>query len=140
MDYHYDTANTICFPPLLIRAPSVANSFTQQQRPPSVVGSDTGYRNGARHSSNPAGGIGPQHNVSYPRGGGGRGGGARQPFHVVPNRPGSVTGSIEGRLAAGRMTGVAGGAARLQQLRGGQRGGGGGPNSSMQVRCLWLLT
>ena len=116
----------------------MANSYSQHQqhRPPSVVGSDTGYRNGhraaavgmhPRHASTPAPGQQQQHNStmpvhnSYPQPQvGGRG--VKQPFHVVPNRPGSVTGSIEGRLAAGRMAGAAGGAARLQQLRGGGRG------------------
>ena len=39
--------------------------------------------------------------------GGARGFG-RQPFYVPPNRPGSVTGSIEGRMAAGRMMGARG--------------------------------
>ena len=137
------------FFPAHFRTPSVANSFTN--RPPSVVGSDTGYRNGhqPRFSSTPSG---TPHNVTHPRSGGvgggvgGRGGGGsvsgreRQPFHVVPNRPGSVTGSIEGRLAAGRMMGGGvGGAARLQQLR----GGGGQRNTSNSAlvgtkkNCIW---
>ena len=42
-----------------------------------------------------------------PGGARGRGFGA-QPFYVTPNRAGSVTGSIEGRMAAGRMMGARG--------------------------------
>ena len=53
-----------------------------------------------------------------PGGARGRGFGA-QPFYVTPNRAGSVTGSIEGRMAAGRMMGARG------------RAGGPRANSSM---------
>ncbi len=64
------------------RPPSVANSFATPHHPkaPSVVGSVDGYR--------------------YPPGQQGGFGRGKQPFYVAPNRPGSVTGSIEGRMAA----------------------------------------
>jgi len=99
------------------RAPSVAQSYGGQasfnrpavksstpSRPPSVAGSDTGYRNGRSSAggvrSSPAGAAAGM--SSGGRGGGGGGGrsSSRQPFYVPPNRPGSVTGSIEGRLAS----------------------------------------
>ena len=77
------------------RAPSVAGSTSgkraqsamsngggRDKRAPSVAGSDTGYRSGSR-------GFQPQRPVMLNNGSG-------------PRRPGSVTGSIEGRLASGR--------------------------------------
>lgn len=72
------------------RTPSVAQGGrTPYQsrgpsRPPSVMGSEAGYRPGRQPGQ-------PQN--------------PRTPFYVAPHRPGSVTGSIEGRLAAGRMSG-----------------------------------
>ena len=69
---------------------SVTNSYSQRagSKPPSVIGSVDGYRNGRGQ-----------------RIAGAPGGAPPRPFHIAPNRPGSVTGSIEGRLAAGRMAG-----------------------------------
>lgn len=86
------------------RAPSVVISY----KSPSVVGSETGYRNGY----NSRGGR------PTPMRGGGFG---KAPFHVAPNRPGSVTGSIEGRLAAGRMRGGIGGGPRTSSAMSGAR-------------------
>lgn len=103
------------------RAPSVVgsvNGYGGQQRAPSVVGSVNGY-GGQQRAPSVVGSV---------QGGGGRGGrapsvagsdtgyrsggNAFRPQRPVilnqqfgtPGRPGSVTGSIEGRLAAGRRT------------------------------------
>ena len=65
------------------RAPSAMSQNGHGRRAPSVAGSDTGYRPGSR-------GFQPQRPVMLNNGSGG------------PRRPGSVTGSIEGRLASGR--------------------------------------
>jgi hypothetical protein len=94
----------------------------QQQRqyykPPSVAASMDGYRPGKhagppimpspqqRQPSRPPSVANSSYSFGQPQ--------PRQPqhqqktpFYVTPNRPGSVTGSIEGRLAAGRMSAAA---------------------------------
>ena len=81
-----------------------------------------------------------------PPGGGSSRGFGRQPFYVPPNRPGSVTGSIEGRMAAGRMVGARGRGmtppGRANSSMDGSRMGS-RPGSSMQgpnpmENVLWL--
>ena len=82
------------------RAPSVANSYTgRTSKPPSIIGSENGYRNRPNMHQRV---MQNQHNMRH---GGQHAPAQKSPFYVAPNRPGSVTGSIEGRLAAGRMSG-----------------------------------
>ena len=99
------------------RPPSAAPSFIKpSSKPPSVAGSVDGYRNR------------PNGSVMQPRPTPPSSTSSSRPFHVPPNRPGSVTGSIEGRLAAGRMSANR----RPQQLHHQHHAAGGPSPSSME--------